>query len=88
MSLEIFTDLSRKPGNERLQELLELLETKKRGALERMIYAAQLNATIGANLLKTWREQEDDSSGAEAKISELLSTIKQQAEKEGGSTVF
>jgi hypothetical protein len=87
MSFDIFMDLSLKPGNDHLRELLKLLETKKRGALERMIYGAELNATIGANLLKTWREQEDKSSAAEAKISELLNEIKQQA-KESGDTAF
>lgn len=39
-----------------IKELLERLETKKRGALERMIYSGELNATIGAHLLKAWRE--------------------------------
>jgi hypothetical protein len=39
-----------------MKMLLQLLETKKRGRLERMIYAGELNATIGVHLMKGWRE--------------------------------
>jgi hypothetical protein len=39
-----------------LMGAVKLLETKKRAALERKIYNAELNATIGAHLLKLWRE--------------------------------
>ena len=35
---------------------IKLLENKKRAALERRIYEAELNATIGSQLLKSWRE--------------------------------
>jgi hypothetical protein len=40
-----------------LQYLVSYLESKKKAALERKIYNGELNATIGANLLKTWREK-------------------------------
>jgi len=35
---------------------LNLMETKKRAKLERMIYNGELNATIGLHLLKSWGE--------------------------------
>jgi len=38
--------------------ILRILESKKRSSLERRIYEGELNATIGAHLLKTWREEE------------------------------
>jgi len=37
---------------------IKVLENKKRSALERKIYTGELNATIGGNLLKSWREAE------------------------------
>jgi hypothetical protein len=43
-----------------LQRTIKLLENKKRAALERKIYTSELNATIGANLLKTWREEKPE----------------------------
>ena len=39
-----------------LQTIIRILENKKRAALERKIYSAELNATIGAHLMKTWHE--------------------------------
>jgi hypothetical protein len=40
---------------------VELLETKRRAALERMIFSGELNATIGSQMLKSWREEEKES---------------------------
>lgn len=40
-----------------LATALDVVDTKKRASLERRIYSTELNATIGANLLKSWREQ-------------------------------
>jgi len=39
--------------------LIKLCEQKKRAALERKIYSGELNATIGVQLLKQWREDEN-----------------------------
>jgi hypothetical protein len=39
-----------------LQTAVAILETKKRGTLERMIYTSEINATIGGQLIKSWRE--------------------------------
>lgn len=42
--------------NKIIDMFITLIETKKRAALERMIYTGQLNATIGLHLLKTWQD--------------------------------
>ena len=39
-----------------LRTAILFLENKKRASLERKIYSGELNATIGAHLMKTWRE--------------------------------
>lgn len=39
-----------------IKTCVQILETKKRAALERKIYTQELNATIGGQLLKSWRE--------------------------------
>jgi hypothetical protein len=43
--------------NDSIRTAIKILENKKKATLERKIYDAQLNATIGANLLKSWREE-------------------------------
>jgi len=43
--------------NVRLKVLLDMMATKKRAALERKIYNSELNATIGSQLMKSWREE-------------------------------
>ena len=40
-----------------INEAVKTLETKKRGTLERKIYAGTINATIGVNLLKIFHEE-------------------------------
>jgi hypothetical protein len=47
-------------NSEPLKTVLKILENKKRAALERKIYTAELNATIGAHLLKIWHESKPD----------------------------
>ena len=51
-----------------LKNLLTRLENKKKAALERRIYDAELNATIGSHLLKTWREDEQREAAETGKI--------------------
>jgi len=43
--------------SELLRFAVNSLENKKRAALERKIYSQELNATIGAHLLKRWHEE-------------------------------
>jgi hypothetical protein len=43
--------------NVRLKVLLDMMKTKKRASLERKIYNSEINATIGAQLMKSWREE-------------------------------
>ena len=45
-------------SDDTIKIMLKLLEAKKRGRLERMIYTGELNATIGAHLIKSWKEFE------------------------------
>jgi hypothetical protein len=63
---EIVKGLSRQ--DERLRLTLMALEGKKRSSLERRIYEGELNATIGAHLLKSWREEETGNGGHKAEI--------------------
>jgi len=75
ISLEEFLE----SANDKIRELLKLLETKKRATLERMIYSGQLNATIGAHLIKYWRECESREAETVSKIKGLLAAVKNQA---------
>jgi hypothetical protein len=54
-----------------LRMMIKILENKKRAALERKIYTQELNATIGANLLKTWRENESVIPEQQPKVRHL-----------------
>jgi hypothetical protein len=45
-------------NDETLAIIKKMFERRKRVALERMIYSGELNATIGALLLKKWQETE------------------------------
>jgi len=42
--------------SKKLSISVKILQNKKRAALERKIYTAELNATIGVHLLKQWSE--------------------------------
>ena len=55
-----FEDLitSAAASDDAIKIMLKLFEAKKRGKLERMIYTGELNATIGAHLMKSWKEFE------------------------------
>jgi len=52
--------------------IIKILENKKRAALERKIYAQELNATIGAHLLKTWREAVQPEAPAKLRVASLI----------------
>jgi len=45
-----------------LDAAIKDLEIKKKCTLERMIYAGELNATIGVHLFKAWREEETNAN--------------------------
>jgi len=49
--------LSMAANSGEIELAVKILENKKRASLERKIYTQELNATIGANLLKSWREE-------------------------------
>ena len=44
------------PESKEIYHAIKILENKKRAALERKIYTSELNATIGAHLMKNWAE--------------------------------